>query len=40
LPEQVDWLRSRKVGDADGDWSGNGTDGILWFNASTGDTDE
>ena len=23
-----------------GDWTGNGTDGILWYNASTGDTDE
>ncbi|MGA2943722.1 MAG: hypothetical protein ABSE50_16965, partial [Xanthobacteraceae bacterium] len=23
-----------------GDWTGDGTDGILWFNASTGDTDE
>jgi hypothetical protein len=23
-----------------GDWTGNGTDGILWHNASTGDTDE
>jgi hypothetical protein len=23
-----------------GDWTGDGTDGILWFNPSTGDTDE
>jgi hypothetical protein len=23
-----------------GDWTGSGTDGILWFNSSTGDTDE
>ena len=23
-----------------GDWTGGGTDGILWYNASTGDTDE
>ena len=23
-----------------GDWTGDGTDGILWYNASTGDTDE
>jgi hypothetical protein len=23
-----------------GDWTGNGTEGILWFNSSTGDTDE
>ncbi|MGA2944623.1 MAG: hypothetical protein ABSE50_21570, partial [Xanthobacteraceae bacterium] len=23
-----------------GDWTGDGTDGILWHNASTGDTDE
>jgi hypothetical protein len=23
-----------------GDWTGNGTDGILWYNPSTGDTDE
>ena len=23
-----------------GDWTGNGTDGILWFNPATGDTDE
>ncbi len=23
-----------------GDWTGNGTDGILWYNASNGDTDE
>jgi hypothetical protein len=23
-----------------GDWTGNGTDGVLWFNPSTGDTDE
>ena len=23
-----------------GDWTGNGTDGILWYDASTGDTDE
>ncbi len=23
-----------------GDWTGNGTDGILWFNPSNGDTDE
>jgi hypothetical protein len=23
-----------------GDWTGNGTDGILWFNPTTGDTDE
>ena len=25
---------------ATGDWTGDGTDGILWYNASTGDTDE
>ncbi len=23
-----------------GDWTGNGTDGIVWFNPTTGDTDE
>ena len=23
-----------------GDWTGNGTDGILWYDATTGDTDE
>ncbi len=23
-----------------GDWSGDGTDGLLWFNSTTGDTDE
>ena len=23
-----------------GDWTGNGTDGILWFNSTNGDTDE
>lgn len=23
-----------------GDWTGDGTDGILWYNSSTGDTDE
>src|SRR5208282_5415740 len=23
-----------------GDWTGSGTDGILWYNSSTGDTDE
>ncbi len=23
-----------------GDWTGNGTDGILWYNPTTGDTDE
>jgi hypothetical protein len=25
---------------ATGDWTGDGTDGILWYNASNGDTDE